>query len=988
MPPQRRRIDELQDGLWKENKTTLRRLYLEERRTLKDVKKAMESEYGFPVTPLSTYEYKLRELGLRKKMKKADWYPVYQHYVNSGNRHTVIYFNGTRIPWDKAWKEIRRSGARESIDYHATELPVDVVMRSPSPVLGGGWSTTSLRYMMPVPWRLSDVSLEALIPAAVDYRANLYKIPSNLLRMEMHNNSEQFFSGAGIETGLINQALTLSQRDSEHLGLVSDIDRLYSALYRLANNDLYLTGPGKALDEPAEVILNLTPKTVLLKILATDSQIIRAALERLVEFLAQLGWKDHFTSLIEITWRLHPDWTFSDQCLKFAADSGCIDSCRILLQMLRWPTPNPCYDGLFFYLDATLLSLAKGHIECAKFLIRHAIEPNTTLQRLDDGFAHNRLFRVFLDTVSAGFYHPPGHPRYMFELDNPAILHVLDWFLESGANVDLPASFESPWSPWSCQQHTFQNWMPTLLDVIYFQNTRLYSLLVDHSVKFKAEPTRSGIHYSASEGIEPLRMYLLSRVSHTPAEQDAFVDIVLAEEFSRDGNINFDVIRNLLDYNLGLQASRLSLNISAMLFYVIEKAQQQGPDMHPAVPNIVKTLTQGGAIIVDKTIHAAVNQTGTTFLQLLSCYGADFQNQGALALYSAVRFGNYDAVNWLLEKGVDINATIQYDLTERKNEEPVKITIIARASIKFYGSRYVKIFDHGVQILEQTPTISYNMFEYLLYRGAKLKASPTDTSPRQLLRLVIGNGRIDDKWEDFFKKIKLILDTEPLRDDESRVDRCPLEPCFWGPFITNGLGTLPQRLLLMDYLLKCALQRDVFGRTALQAACEAECDSLEDRTNKINLIKFLIASGADVNAPPAPMSGITAFQCAAMKGDFEVALLLLDNGADINASPSCGSRSALDGAVVFGRIDMVQFLLNLGAVSHPGGESGYRQAINCSHNGAITDLIRQYALKNGKSGEELSTDWHEKFEVPVNDTDDESDAEIGNETSWEDWLTF
>lgn len=51
MPPQRRRIDELQDGLWKENKTTLRRLYLEERRTLKDVKKAMESEYGFPVTP-------------------------------------------------------------------------------------------------------------------------------------------------------------------------------------------------------------------------------------------------------------------------------------------------------------------------------------------------------------------------------------------------------------------------------------------------------------------------------------------------------------------------------------------------------------------------------------------------------------------------------------------------------------------------------------------------------------------------------------------------------------------------------------------------------------------------------------------------------------------------------------------------------------------------------------------------------------------------
>ncbi|TGJ81115.1 hypothetical protein E0Z10_g7649 [Xylaria hypoxylon] len=156
MPPQRLRIDELQSSLWKENKTTLRRLYLEERRTLKDVKKAMESEYGFPVAP-----------------------------------HTAIYFNGTQIPWNKAWKEIRRSGARESIDCHATELPVDVVMRSPSPVLGVR-SATSLRYMMPVPWRLSDASLEALIPAAVDCRTKLYNIPSNLFRMAMINNSQHF----------------------------------------------------------------------------------------------------------------------------------------------------------------------------------------------------------------------------------------------------------------------------------------------------------------------------------------------------------------------------------------------------------------------------------------------------------------------------------------------------------------------------------------------------------------------------------------------------------------------------------------------------------------------------------------------------------------------------------------------------------------------------------------------------------------------------
>jgi hypothetical protein len=68
---------------------------------------------------LSSYESKLRNLGLRKKMKTKDWQPIYQHYISSGSRHTAVYFQGIRIPWAKAWKEIRRSGAREC-DYSKT----------------------------------------------------------------------------------------------------------------------------------------------------------------------------------------------------------------------------------------------------------------------------------------------------------------------------------------------------------------------------------------------------------------------------------------------------------------------------------------------------------------------------------------------------------------------------------------------------------------------------------------------------------------------------------------------------------------------------------------------------------------------------------------------------------------------------------------------------------------------------------------------------
>ncbi|KAI1103937.1 hypothetical protein F4804DRAFT_352514 [Jackrogersella minutella] len=94
--------------IWKKNEFIIRKLYESERRTLKEVKQIMEKEHGFPVLPLSTYETKLRdELGLRKKLKKADWSAVHQHCLDRETetvgmgkepKNTGIYLNGTRIP--------------------------------------------------------------------------------------------------------------------------------------------------------------------------------------------------------------------------------------------------------------------------------------------------------------------------------------------------------------------------------------------------------------------------------------------------------------------------------------------------------------------------------------------------------------------------------------------------------------------------------------------------------------------------------------------------------------------------------------------------------------------------------------------------------------------------------------------------------------------------------------------------------------------------
>lgn len=69
---------------------------------------------------LLTWESKLREkLHLRKHAKSHDWPLIYQHIrprlehprKKKLKKETIIRLNGAVIPWDKAWKEIRRSRA-------------------------------------------------------------------------------------------------------------------------------------------------------------------------------------------------------------------------------------------------------------------------------------------------------------------------------------------------------------------------------------------------------------------------------------------------------------------------------------------------------------------------------------------------------------------------------------------------------------------------------------------------------------------------------------------------------------------------------------------------------------------------------------------------------------------------------------------------------------------------------------------------------------
>ncbi|ROV98689.1 hypothetical protein VMCG_06778 [Cytospora schulzeri] len=96
----------------------------------------------------------------------------------------------------------------------------------------------------------------------------------------------------------------------------------------------------------------------------------------------------------------------------------------------------------------------------------------------------------------------------------------------------------------------------------------------------------------------------------------------------------------------------------------------------------------------------------------------------------------------------------------------------------------------------------------------------------------------------------------------------------------------------------------------------------------------------------------TPLQMAARQGALETAVLLLRCGADVNAPASIGNRerresySALDEAAGAGRLDMAKLLLNVDALSHVQGDTGYDGAIRFAEEQshfAVAELIRQHA---------------------------------------------
>lgn len=453
--------------------------------------------------------------------------------------------------------------------------------------------------------------------------------------------------------------------------------------------------------------------------------------------------------------------------------------------------------------------------------------------------------------------------------------------------------------------------------------------------------------------------------------------------------IDVDVIRGLLEFGVNPNLPSLPLDINYLLYNLVQKRSKYGCSND--FSSILELLLRLGAVIDSEILQGSVERVGIDTLLLLSQHGALVSRDGAAALVVAACFDNYEAVSWLLEAGVDINATINVD------SERWSVLALVSAGSRLRRSR-LEMFPY-----RDLEAASCEMLTYLIDYGAALKINPEDVTAFQFLHRIIRRGirrTLYDRVKFFLEK----LDSRDLVDDKN----CLYGACLdevndsrqsvfkllhkHGVPIKDGsvlptlirLGDSPE---LVQTLLEAGMDihaysgeigstqqsyspiqaaasrgdtalveqllhkgADInqrayhyFGRTALQAACEWDAHSI---AHKIKIIRYLLEKGAEVNAPPARIGGLTALQIAARNGNMEVALLLVQAGANPNARPDqYFELCALEGAAQLGRLDMVQFLLNVGALSHFRGETGYDGAIELAKtmgHYTIIDLIRRH----------------------------------------------
>ncbi|KEZ43254.1 Uncharacterized protein SAPIO_CDS4950 [Scedosporium apiospermum] len=287
-----------------------------------------------------------------------------------------------------------------------------------------------------------------------------------------------------------------------------------------------------------------------------------------------------------------------------------------------------------------------------------------------------------------------------------------------------------------------------------------------------------------------------------------------------------------------------------------------------------------------------------------------YPNKGFTALQAASLGKSVEKVKFLVGLGADLHAP------------PAKTggTTALEAAVHPARSVFEHIDEDEDKFYYKSDHAAVEIFRFLLKKGASVNRPGSSDGPllhdiierrlTSLLKEALDAGARPDQWWS--------------TGYYSRKNRTPIQ-------LAAERGDLEAVKLLIGAGgdINSPAHPD-YGRTALQAAAASQKVAME-------MIRFLLSQGADVHAPPARRGGVTALQGAAIQGHVNIALMFISElGADVNQPPALfEGRTAIEGAAEHGRLDMVQVLLNAGAVGDVLDNTGFKKAIDlargCGH---------------------------------------------------------
>lgn len=795
----------------------------------------------------------------------------------------------------------------------------------------------------------------------------------------------------------------LGYRVAKSGGRIQLVQFISTAIF-LLSNQLHDISDG---DQGLELLCSLLDRDASLTTTLLRSHLpsIRAAWESLFRFAISKRRRATFRVLTDIG--IHNDWLkpwldpfprrYGD-CLLCAIEMDCYDTVK---KIVAYGCGSSHSHWWWDSGEGILAACRKGNVECARLLIRHCDVNSSDAN--SEGVGEEKYWSMFQVLIAR------------VERENDDHVLALDLFLANGADVDKKSNREMitrRWRDLVGRDEIFDATHPTTLDEVFYLNRPLFDKLRPYSRVPVSRVTRTGLLVALEDGLQTLQDYLSARQSAVSSFDSRYVqsllELLLAEQFTMSKTVDMRIVRGLCEFGVDFKLPSVTVDVedfwrsevftmanfsycmSLDMAKYLDFAWHQIADVNDRIWLLNMLLAKEG-VLGELVLEGWVAEHGTDGLECLAPHLPDFSTKAVRALARAARLNNFQAVEFLLRKGVDPNAFVtrgglRYSIPaiatqghlSRAGNYHTPDDGCSLEMIQFlvrHGTRLVvtpedsTLFDFVEHLLEYSRSSDlFAKIKYVLSILMKDKTLPR--IPSYLLEMCFTSGRGEHSREEVFEFLfrqgaevspgspLAVLVSEDGRDElvrdvlysgsdlnaygveDSIREYTPLQQAA-----KRGNETLVC-LFLQEGANVNSLARGCYGCTALQAICWWHPATEEEHQRKMRICRLLINQGADVNSAPAAEMD-TALGFAATSGDLELAALLLREGAEINATGG-ESRTALDQAAFHGRLDMVKFLLNANALSSVRGATGYDGAIDNAEelgNSPIADLIREHAAK-------------------------------------------